>query len=177
MEVMARLTVADRQKGTRILKRLKKELSSLEDKSQKARLKQRIHNVEVDVNYAIYYPLMKPYSSLYPKSKSKKNDDSDEADDDEEDGKNKNEEIDGPKGDVEMWKAVEQAMEQGTLDKLRYSKDAVPAAPPKKSKKPKVKENKKEKVDGKSLTVQHTNGTKYYNTREEDEDSDGGFFE
>jgi len=179
MEVMARLTVADRQKGTRILKRLKKELSSLEDKSQKAKLKQRIHNVEVDVNYAIYYPLMKPYSSLYPKSKSKKNDDSDGADEEEDDGKNKSEEVDGPKGDVEIWKAVEQAMEEGTLDKLRYSKDAVPAAPPKKSKKPKVKvkDNKKEKADGTTQTTQHTNGTKYYNTREEDEDSDGGFFE
>ena len=169
------LTSLDRQKGTRILKRLKKELSSLEGQSQKASLKQRIHNAEVDVNYAIYYPLMKPYSSLYPKSKSKKSDDSNEAD--EEDDKNKSEEIDGPKGDVEMWKAVEQAMEEGTLDKLRYSKDAVPAEPPKGIKKPKVKEVKKDKADSKPQKMQHTNGTSYYNTHAEDDDSDGGFFE
>ncbi|KAF2029321.1 hypothetical protein EK21DRAFT_68006 [Setomelanomma holmii] len=169
---------ADRQKGTRILKRLKKELATTEDKSERTRLQQRVHNVEVDVNYAIYYPLMKPYSSLYPKSKSRKNDESDGAGDDEEDSKNKSDEIDGPKGDVEMWKAVENAMQDGTLEKLRYSKDAVPGAPSQKSKKPKVKDGKKEKPDSKSkYGEQKSIGSQAYAAQEEDEDSEGGFFE
>ncbi|KAH7392100.1 hypothetical protein DE146DRAFT_130877 [Phaeosphaeria sp. MPI-PUGE-AT-0046c] len=155
----------DRQKGTRILKRLKKELSALEDDSKRTKLAHRIHNAEVDVNYAIYYPLMKPYSSLYPKSKNRKPEDSEDAEDTGEDSKN-NTEQDGPKGDVDMWKAVEQAMEEGTLEKLRYSKHALPAEPPKKSKKPKAKEDKKEKVEKKT-----------YAAAEEDEDSDNGFFE
>ncbi|KAF2824737.1 hypothetical protein CC86DRAFT_296350 [Ophiobolus disseminans] len=168
----------DRQKGTRILKRLKKEHASLEDNSQKAELRQRVHNAEVDVSYAIYYPLIKPYSSLYPKSKGKTNDDSEGAEDDEDDSKSKGEEIDGPKGDVKMWRAVEQAMEEGTLKTLRYSKDAVPAPPPKKIKKPKVKDNKKEKADGKSLARQpKVAGHNGYNAHDVDEDSDGGFFE
>ncbi|OAK99203.1 hypothetical protein IQ06DRAFT_16310 [Phaeosphaeriaceae sp. SRC1lsM3a] len=154
----------DRQKGTRILKRLTKELAALEDDSRRTKLAQRVHNAEVDVNYAIYYPLMKPYSSLYPKSKKPKAEDSEEAEDTGEDSKNSAEQ-DGPKGDVEMWKAVEQAMEDGTLEKLRYSKHALPAEPPKKSKKPKVKENKKE-VEKKTHAA-----------AEEDEDSDNGFFE
>jgi hypothetical protein len=170
------LTVADRQKGTRILKRLKKELPTVEDDSKKTKLQQRIHNAEVDVNYAIYYPLMKPYSSLYPKSKNQKADDSEDAEDTGEDVKN-NTEIDGPKGDVGMWRAVERAMEEGTLDKLRYSKDAVPAEPPKKIKKPKVKENK-EKAGSKAYTASgKAAGSKNYAGQDDGEESDGGFFE
>jgi hypothetical protein len=165
------LTKADRKKGTRILNRLKKELSALEDDSEKAKLQQRIHNAQVDVNYAMYYPLMKPYSSLYPKSKNKKTDDSEDAEDASEDNKNTGE-IDGPKGDVEMWRAVELAMEKGTLNNLRYSKDAIPAEPPKKSKKSKVKEVK-EKAEGKSNAAQRNT----YAAQDDDEDSDGGFFD
>jgi len=163
--------MADRQKGTRILKRLKKELSALDDDSKKAELQQRIHNAEIDVNYAIYYPLMKPYSSLYPKSKSNKSSNSEEAEDTGEDSKN-NADVDGPKGDVNMWKAVEQAMEEGTLEKLRYSKDAVPAEPPKKSKKPKAKENKKESKASHTASTSHN-----HPVQDQDDDSDGGFFE
>lgn len=114
---------------------------------------------------------MKPYSSLYPKSKSRKHDDSEGADEEDEDGKNKTDEIDGPKGDVEMWKAVESAMEEGTLEKLRYSKDAVPGAPTQKSKKPRVKEGKPKPGEQKSI------GSKAYAVQEDDEESDGGFFE
>lgn len=155
----------DRQKGTRILKRLKKELNALEDESKRTKLQQQVHNAEVDVNYAIYYPLMKPYSSLYPKSKKGKTDDSEDAEDTGEDSKNSADQ-DGPKGDVEMWRAVEQAMEDGTLEKLRYSKDSLPAEPPKKTKKPKIKEAKKDKMEKKSHAIE-----------QEEEDSDNGFFE
>jgi hypothetical protein len=169
-EFLLWLTIVDRQKGTRILKRLKKELSTLEDDSKRIKLQQRIHNAEVDVNYAINYPLMKPYSSLYPKSKTRKTDDSEDAEDTGEDAKN-SAEIDGPKGDVEMWKAVEKAMEEGTLNELRYSKETVPAEPPKKAKKPKVKENKSKA--GKEIT----SGKDAYLAREAAEESDGGFFE
>lgn len=119
---------------------------------------------------------MKPYSSLYPKSKNKKSSDSEEAEDTGEDSQ-KNAEVDGPKGDVDMWKAIEQAMEDGTLEKLRYSKDAVPAEPPKKSKKPKVKENKKERLDNKPSNASHKTAASKGYAAQEDEDSDGGFFE
>jgi hypothetical protein len=161
--------MVDRQKGTRILKRLKKELSTLEDDSKKTKLQQRIHNAEVDVAYATNYPLMKPYSSLYPKSKNRKADDSEDAEDTGEDAKN-SAEVDGPKGDVEMWKAVEKAMEEGTLNELRYSKESVPAEPPKKTKKPKVKAKKE--IAGKDMS-----GKDAYAAREATEESDGGFFE
>lgn len=158
---------------------MKKEHASTEETSERSELRQRIHNAEVDVNYAIYYPLMKPYSSLYPKSKNKK-DDSEDGEADEAGSKSKSNITEGPKGDVGMWKAVEQAMEDGTLDKLRHSKDAMPAAPPKKAQKAKAKtkvkeDNKKEKAESKSLGDDRPPRRAY--AAPADDDSDGGFFE
>ena len=131
------LTRPDRQKATRILKKLKKELQAEEDEEKKQELTQRAHNAEVDVNYAIYYPLMKPYASLYPKSKKEKTGESDESGEGAADDKS-NREVDGPKGDVAMWQTVEEAMAEGTLDALRNRKDMPAPAPAKekKSKKP-----------------------------------------
>jgi hypothetical protein len=97
-------------------------------------LKQRLHNAEVDVNYTQYYPLMKVYSSLYPKSKKEKATDPDEAMDEDNEDKTSRE-VDGPKGDIDMWKAIEKAMAEGTLDALRNRKEGIPAAAPKKEKK------------------------------------------
>ncbi|KAL5116856.1 18S rRNA maturation protein [Pleosporales sp. CAS-2024a] len=169
----------DRKKGTRILKRLTKELSALDDDSERAKLQQQIHNAQVDVNYAIYYPLMKPYSSLYPKSKNKKSSDSEDAGGKASDDAKNHAEMDGPKGDVDMWRTVEQAMEHGTLEKLRYSKDALPAEPPKKSKKPPTnKDGKQDRAEGKKSDHVHAKaGGSKNGVEEEDEESDGGFFE
>lgn len=176
------LTSADRQKATRILKRIKKELAAAEDEEERNVLQKKLHNAEVDVNYAISYPLMKPYSSLYPKTKKPSN----KSDDD--DAKDKPEEIDGPKGDVMVWKLVEQALEEGTLEQLRNSKnrEEIPGAPPKKS------TSKSKSKSAKTKATNEAPPKKTYapleipkNRREaraaareaEDEDSDGGFFE
>lgn len=95
-----------------------------------------MHNAEVDVNYSIYYPLLKPYASLYPKSKKSKASDSDDANEEDVDDK-ANRDVDGPKGDLDMWKSVEVAMAEGTLDALRNRKEDMPALVPKKEKKTK----------------------------------------
>lgn len=174
------LTAVDRQKGTRILKRLKKEEATEEDESRRVKLRQKIHNAEVDVNYATYYPLMKVYSSLYPKSKKQKNDSHDdeaEAETEHADKKYKGDEVDGPKGNVEMWKAVEQAMEEGTLDALRNSKDAIPAAPPKKSKATKDKEAQKKKDIHKGDNAMDERPSRQGQSHAGDVESDDGFFE
>ncbi|UPX12945.1 uncharacterized protein EKO05_0003477 [Ascochyta rabiei] len=170
----------DRQKATRVLKRLKKELAAAKDDEEKIALQKKLHNAEVDVNYAISYPLMKPYSSLYPtakkaKSKIAETDDSDEA-------KAKPEEIDGPKGDIMVWKMVEQAMEEGTLEALRNSKsrEDIPGAPPKKGKPAKANATKdaQPKKTYPPLVVPANRREARAAAREaEDEDSDGGFFE
>ncbi|KAF1925524.1 uncharacterized protein M421DRAFT_103071 [Didymella exigua CBS 183.55] len=172
----------DRQKATRVMKRLKKELATAADDDEKTILQKKLHNAEVDVNYAISYPLMKPYSSLYPTSKKPKSknagtDDSDEA-------KSKPEEVDGPKGDVMVWKMVEQAMEEGTLETLRNSKsrEDIPGAPPKKStsaktKTPTAKDAPPKKKTYAPLIVPANRREARAAAREADEDSDGGFFE
>ncbi|KAA8624652.1 nuclear protein involved in pre-rrna processing [Pyrenophora tritici-repentis] len=152
----------DRQKGTRILKKLKKELQTEENESKKQDLARRIHNAEVDVNYAIYYPLLKNYASLYPKSKKEKS--SEEPEDEDIEDKS-NREVGGPKGDVEMWRTVEEAMANGTLDALRNSKEAMPTAPAPAEEKLAQAKNRRER---RALGAQ---------AQEEAEESDGGFFE
>lgn len=143
-------------------------------------LQKKTHNAEVDVNYAISYPLMKPYSSLYPttkkpKSKTADTDDSDEA-------KSKPEETDGPKGDVMVWKMVEQAMEEGTLETLRNSKsrEEIPNAPPKKGqsgKRKAAKEAQPKKTYAPLVVPANRREARAAAREAEDEDSDGGFFE
>ncbi|KAJ4361671.1 hypothetical protein N0V95_001655 [Ascochyta clinopodiicola] len=170
----------DRQKATRVLKRLKKELAAAKDDEEKSTLQKKLHNAEVDVNYAISYPLMKPYSSLYPtakkaKSKTTETDDSDEA-------KTKPEDIDGPKGDVLVWKMVEQAMEEGTLEALRNSKsrEEIPGAPPKKGKSAKAttaKDAQPKKTYPPLVVPSNRREARAAAREAEDEDSDGGFFE
>ncbi|KAF1945727.1 hypothetical protein EJ02DRAFT_451137 [Clathrospora elynae] len=168
----------DRQRATRILKRLKKELSAEEDKAKKAELKQRVHNAEVDVNYAIHYPHMKPYASLYPKPKASKSAESEEGEDDDSDKASR--EIDGPKGDVDMWKTVEEAMATDTLDVLRNSKEGMPAPVPKKEKKKKqVVKTKDTKAYDKLAEAKNRRERRALGiqAQEEAEESDGGFFE
>jgi hypothetical protein len=125
---------------------------------------------------------MKVYSSLYPKSKKEKSADSDEAMDEGTESK-ANKEIDGPKGDMGMWKTVEEAMAKGTLDALRNRKEAMPAAAPKKEKKQKPQQqavNKKEIILQKKLaeaTNRRERRALGIQAEEEADDSDGGFFE
>ncbi|XP_014554826.1 hypothetical protein COCVIDRAFT_39293 [Bipolaris victoriae FI3] len=172
----------DRQKGTRILKKLKKELQCEEDEEKKQELAQKVHNAEVDVNYAIYYPLMKPYASLYPKSKKEKAADSDESGEGDS-GDKSNREADGPKGDVAMWKTVEEAMAEGTLDALRNRKEDLPAPAPAKEKKNKKLDqtikSKEKKIAGKLAAAKNRRERRALGVQaqEEAEESDGGFFE
>ena len=123
---------------------------------------------------------MKPYSSLYPKSKNGKSAEVEHEDDDTNDKSNRD--VDGPKGDVEMWRTVEKAMAENTLEALRYSKDDMPAAPMKKDTK---------KFVSKSIPKREDTATEGMNRRErrkagavkpqvaqdEAEESDDGFFE
>lgn len=145
-----------------------------DDEGKKVELEQRVHNAEVDVNYANYYPLMKPYSSLYPKAKFGKSEEG-EVSQGETTEQNKDQ-PEGPKGDKEMWTTVERAMAEGTLNALRNSKEALPVAPVKKAK---VKNQKtKEVKEGKKIVEQkNRRERRAYEAQQAAEDSDGGFFE
>ncbi|KAF2183162.1 hypothetical protein K469DRAFT_584364 [Zopfia rhizophila CBS 207.26] len=169
----------DRQKATRILKRLRRQLVSLEDRSKKESLLRQIHTAEVDLNYALYYPLMKPYSSLYPRAKREQSKSEEPAEEDELSGQHREEQSQGHKGDPEVWRAVERAMEEGTLDALRNSRVAVRAPEPKDDSRTKQKKSKgdKKKIEP-GIMQQMLKDTKAAAAVVDEEDeSDGGFFE
>ena len=156
----------ERQKATRTLKRLHKQLTVLEDESEKDSKMRSIHNAEVDLNYTLYYPLLKTYVSLYPKQQKDGDKSSDAASLPE-----------GPKGDVEMWKRVEKAMEDRALEELRESREGVtiPGAPTRTQPKTTKKAEKKDKQEyAKQKKTQDTRMAA--GDQDEDEDSDEGFF-
>lgn len=154
----------ERQKATRTLKRLHKQLTTLEDESEKDDKMRSIHNAEVDLNYTLYYPLLKTYVSLYPKQQKDGDKSSDAAS-----------LVEGPKGDVNMWKRVEKAMEDDTLEELRESKEGVtiPGAPTRTQSKTAKKGDTKDKQDH---TKQKKTEDRRVAAEDEDEDSDEGFF-
>ena len=153
----------ERQKATRSLKRLHKQLADSNDESEKAEKLRSVHNAEVDLNYTLYYPLLKTYVALYPKQQK-------------EDGKEHTAPLnDGPKGNVEMWKMVEKAMEEQTLDELRESKEGVkiPGAPDRSQAKLVKKDERKAKEgDSKARKSERIDAT----MQDEAEESDEGFF-
>jgi hypothetical protein len=107
----------ERQKATRLLKKLRKRLIEAESTEEVETLKTQMHVAEVDLNYTQFYPLSEPYISLYPpKGKG-----TTQKEEDEETGEAK------PK--PKIWAEVEKCMENKTLDKLRNRapKSATPA--------------------------------------------------
>ncbi|KAF2020567.1 hypothetical protein BU24DRAFT_445766 [Aaosphaeria arxii CBS 175.79] len=162
----------DRRRAERTLKKLRRQLSTLEDETERPGLLQKIHNAEVDLNYAMYHPLLEPYASLYPKGeKGEKDTTSNET------HATLPTETDGPKGNKDMWRAIEEAMESNTLNTLRNRKPKKAAiANSKESNKRTDKSNtdKKAKPTTKSKATNDTNDTI---VEDDGEESDGGFFE
>ncbi|OCL12455.1 hypothetical protein AOQ84DRAFT_285170 [Glonium stellatum] len=120
----------DRQKATRALKKIRRELNTAKEPAQKDELLAKLHAAEVDVNYALYYPLSRPYSALFPTTKQE--DSKLKNLYPESDGEDKGKErLQNPetsrttRGDPYMWSIVEKAMEEGTLDALRNSDEPV----------------------------------------------------
>lgn len=100
----------ERQKATRRLKKTTKALESCENAEEKNTLKRKAHIAEVDVNYPQYYPYMTPYVSLWKKEKGVQGEDQYTANDEQDDG---------AKGNIEIWRQVELAMRDGSLERLK----------------------------------------------------------
>ena len=185
-----KMSASNRIERERELEACQHELQEKLESTREAEYRKKIigkyhHNAEVDVNYSIYYPLLKPYASLYPKSKKSKASDSDDANEEDVDDK-ANRDVDGPKGDLDMWKSVEVAMAEGTLDALRNRKEDMPALVPKKEKKTKEQlqpqravKFKEKKVEEKLAAAKNRRERRALGVQaqEEAEESDGGFFE
>jgi hypothetical protein len=103
----------DRKKAERALKKAIRAHKACEDPEERLKLKDRVYNAQIDLNYTMYYPLVRNYCSLYPSKKG-------------EGGKLHGDEeaiVEGMRGDPEMWKAVETATEEGKLEALKWDLD------------------------------------------------------
>jgi hypothetical protein len=104
----------ERQKATRRYKGATRALEGCEDHNERQELQKQVHIAQVDLNYTHYYPHMGVYQSLWTKEKG-------------ENGEvryiENNKEADGAKGNVSLWRQVERATEEGTLEKLRDAVD------------------------------------------------------
>ncbi|KAK8221387.1 hypothetical protein IWZ01DRAFT_537297 [Phyllosticta capitalensis] len=175
----------ERQKATRFLKKAVRNLNENSDPAAQKELEDQKHTTEIDLNYTLYYPLIRPYVSLYASGAKSKS-----ADEDKNSAVKTSDTV-RVGGDEKMWKEVEARTAQGTaaLEALRNGlewregKDGEKSAPPsaagasvvpsgksKASTKKKQSEAPKEKKDKKKLRDEEP-------VEEEDEDSDGGFFE
>ncbi|OCK79792.1 hypothetical protein K432DRAFT_299055 [Lepidopterella palustris CBS 459.81] len=175
----------DRQKANRALKKIRRELDAAEERGEKDELLLKLHNAEVDLNYALYYPLSQPYSSLFPRSKNeeaklRKLDPNSDAE--ESGAKDKRSQDAEParmtKGNPEMWKTVENAMKHGTLEALRNSQAPETAprpTPPDREKVHKQGNRGKPKNQSSGIMKKMLSETKVACHNEDD--SDGGFFE
>ncbi|KAF9636678.1 rRNA-processing protein EFG1 [Lasiodiplodia theobromae] len=154
-------SLKERQKATRFLKKAVKRLNDNSDPEKHAELEREKHVCEVDLNYTLYYPLIRAYVSLYATSKNK----------DETDGASATTRIGGNK---EMWELVEKKMQDNTLEALRNglewregapetASSATPAAAP------------AQKKSTKAPTAKPA--AKAAKEEESGDESDGGFFE
>jgi hypothetical protein len=139
-------------------------------------LEQKVHNAEVDLNYTLYYPLLKPYVALFRGSERENTQSAEPGQDGADEAAKKepnHQEESKSRGNVEIWKEVEKAMKKGTaaLDSLRNWKPErkVNEVIEKKSEKKKGKEDKKKAGPGKEGKAAVPGGG--------DGESDDGFFE
>lgn len=168
------------------------------DTKQKARLAEKIHTARVNLNYTIYYPLTEKYLSIYPKSHGK-------SDVPESETESKKPEIDTKSTKPPLWSVVAKCMEEKTLDLLREGKlninfngekIAAASAPDASQEKSKKKDQRKEskgvsqkekhlpkddKKSKKEKPMRNERSSKRDTPEEvhveEQDESDGGFFE
>ncbi|KAL1971099.1 hypothetical protein VTN77DRAFT_50 [Rasamsonia byssochlamydoides] len=136
----------DRKAATKELKRLlrrQRELSKSNPPPKPealARIAEKIHEAQINVNYTIYYPLTEKYISLYPHEKRKeRKKEKESADGGSGDSDDNNDNANGTSGDElfndlllapntnpdekpPMWHVVKKCTEENTLDLLREGK-------------------------------------------------------
>lgn len=163
--------IIERQKASRLAKQLSKKIKSTDDPQELARLKQELHVAEVDVKYAVYFPFMERYVSLYP-----------------DDAKSATKEKQAARRDrtserPAMWSVVEKAMAEGegALERLRDRRSEHEAGSYSKAPMPRSARTagKKEPQSGMTARQRQEVGIKEESTLKEDSESSdgGGFFE
>lgn len=166
----------DRQKGTKRLKRARKALKEEEDDGAKREeLAREVDECELDVQYAMFYPLDTAYVALYPSVRKA------------EGAKEEGEEV-KRQGDGAMRELVRRCAREGKLDALRNGKldgegnyKVVAGAGEEEDEGQAFKPNKKQKTEGKAEKKNGKRKAEEMEVDDEKEDSgdesDGGFFE
>lgn len=149
------------------MKQAKRALEAANDPAQQESLRLKVHVAQVDLNYALYHPLLVPYSSLFVEK----------SDNDA----NETTQVLVKKRQNQVWKSVEEATQSGdaALQALRskgYDHEVEMTRP--KSGKTIISKNKMPKakapqISGKQKIVSEVVGEE----DEEDDDSDDNFFE
>ncbi|KAL8420133.1 hypothetical protein RB594_003058 [Gaeumannomyces avenae] len=171
----------ERKKAQRLVKKIQKELDEAKDPDEIVKLQKDLHIAQVDVNYAIYFPFLEQYISLYPSA-----------------AKAPKETGDAPAAQLAlhterppMWATVEETMEQGERALIRLQnrrpesggdpkgrKHKVPAEAASGESKPEPLKTKKEDVGGGKGKKKAKELPKAQpNDYESGSESDGGFFE
>jgi rRNA-processing protein Efg1 len=138
----------DSQKAKRRLKQVRKALEAAKEED-KSTLESRVRDADIDYHYALYYPLGKPYVSLFPRKEDRQG--AEESDEEASDEKS-------TRGDPEMRQRIEKAMAEGkaSLERLRNELFV-------------------EEVLDEDLSVAKEKGPREDNDEEDDDDED--FFE
>ncbi|KAL2130407.1 hypothetical protein VTI74DRAFT_6516 [Chaetomium olivicolor] len=184
----------ERKKALRFAKQLEKKVAQATDPEELAQLKADLHIAQVDIDYAIYYPFMEPYVSLYAGVASGGKDVKDEKGEEEKNAAARYLHTPRPP----MWSVIEKTREEGkaALERLqnrrppKASASDAPEQPAENdvtSKKPSTKEKKgpqqqERKAPAKSKPGRRDEAPVRHYNDESDSDSDsdsdgGGFFE
>lgn len=147
----------ERKKAMRLAKQIEKKLAQATDADEIAQLKIDLHKAQVDVDYAIYYPFLEPYISLYAKPTDEKASEKEKLQKEEKDDKAA-QYLHTERSP--MWFVIEETREKGrrALEKLQNRKSPESTA----DAEAKQEERAKIKIEEPS---------------EDDNESDGGFFE
>lgn len=173
----------ERQKASRMVKKIRKLILSADSTEAVQDLNKQLHEAEVDLSYTLYHPLGEVYISLYPKKIS-----SEKEDDDQNAARKK----------PTVWYEIEEAMVNGTLERIRNRVSLRPVNPSKILKKKGSKKSEENSGNTNSMDNQH-NGVKHKDSKKivrnkanstsknglcdesqtvsDVEESDGGFFE
>ncbi|KAL8757061.1 MAG: hypothetical protein Q9199_002502 [Rusavskia elegans] len=159
----------ERQKATRNLKKLRTRLSSVPRNSpEHEALDLDIHNAEVDLNYTLYHPLTQKYISLFPRNETQGAVDGTATSGTE----MKQARQDKPA----MWAVVESCMENGTLQALRDGNLRTGTAPVKALQSTTAK-TLHHQASKKQQKAQQSKPDAIPTVTEQEDGSDGGFFE
>jgi DNA replication initiation complex subunit (GINS family) len=160
----------ERQKATRLVKKIRKQIEASTDATEIEDLKSKLHTAEVDVVYTQYFPFMERYESLYPQAKADQDDDGTPA---------ANRSLNEKR--PEMWGFIEEAMKEGedALERIRdrvIDKGRTTDSPPPTNKE--KGEKKRDKSEKSSTKKQGSDGrSQRAAPKAKDEDDGDDFFE